>query len=120
MADNDERFRLQMIWLRDDQGNLIAEARNGNDSALEDLDGVIYFSDLETGSPHDAILLLAAEDIHNTTLRRVELTFLDMRIVLERTDEPATLGDRAQSVTHKEISEKTPVPVGTDGVVRWH
>jgi hypothetical protein len=120
LADNDERFRLQMIWLRDEDGNVIADARNGNDSALEDLDGVIYFSDLETGSPHDAILLLAAEDIHNTTLHRIELTFADVRIVLERTDEPATIGDRVQSVAHKEETEKAPVPVGTGDVVRWH
>jgi hypothetical protein len=123
MAEDNERFRLQMKWLRDEEGNVIAKTSTGDDNSLEDIediDGVLYFSDLVVGSPYDAILILAADDVHDSTLLRIELTFSDVQIVLERTDEPATLGDRAQSVAHKEEAEKTPVPVGSGDVVRWH
>jgi len=96
MADDDERFLLQVTWLRDDVGNLIANKLSGTEHSLEDTDGVIYFSDLAMGSPYEAIMVHAADDVHLTKLHRIELTFEDMRIVLERTKERATIGDRAE------------------------
>lgn len=113
MAD-DERFQLKMTWLRDEQGNLIANQSGNSDDSLEDVEGFLYFSDLVMGSPYDAILVQAAADVHNTALRRIELTFEDVCIVLERTEEPATLGDRA------EVEEEVAPPGPAEQILRWH
>jgi hypothetical protein len=119
LAEENERFRLRMTWLRDEDGNLIASNVGDEEDAPEDIDGVIYFSDLQIGSPHDAILVLAAEDVHDTPLRRIELTFEDVHIVLERTEDPATLGDRA--IAEQEQRRKASIPAVESGVpLRWH
>lgn len=115
MADDDERFRLKMTWLRDEKGNLIAHELGKSDDPLEDIDGVIYFSDLVMGSPYDAIMVQAASDVHDTSLRRIEVTFEDVCIVLERTEERATLGDRAD-----EERQVVAPPVPAERVLRWH
>lgn len=121
MADGDERFRLQMRWLRDEEGNLITDTLYGSDNDpedREDIDGIIYFSDLEMGSPYDAIMVHAADDVHESKLHRIELTFEDVWIALERTEEPATIGDRAEE--ERKESMKAAPPADAERILQWH